>query len=281
MELEEVAVVEAVAEEAAAVERVEVKRQAAQKRREVGLDGGFGLRARVEGGGGRGREEGAEGGAREEGEEPGPARAGVGVGEGRRGELRGERGGVDGREVERVDDGGEVALREGAREGVEGGIGGRGGQRGRRRVEEGGLGRRRERTRRRWLQRGSDGRRVEATVEGDDLAEEIIDAVFHVVGHRGRRVQLRVKKANQRHVAADVLRDENGGRVAVDSAQEVHTIVGSFHAEGLQTRQSLLRSQIDIGDLRLDLQVIRFVLSHGNRPGERPSVRSRTQQQSH
>ena len=48
MELEEIAVVEAVAEQTAAMEAVEIEREPAEKRREVGLDGGIGLRSRVE-----------------------------------------------------------------------------------------------------------------------------------------------------------------------------------------------------------------------------------------
>lgn len=115
MELEEVAVVEAVAEQAAAMEAVEIERKPAEERREVGLDGGIGLGSCVKrrGGGGRGGKR-TEGGAREEREEPGPARGRVGkrrrsemhVGRERRGKGRmGRRG------VERIDDRGEIALR--------------------------------------------------------------------------------------------------------------------------------------------------------------------------
>ena len=48
MELEEIAVVEAVAEQTAAMEAVEIERKPAEERREVGLDGGIGLGSCVE-----------------------------------------------------------------------------------------------------------------------------------------------------------------------------------------------------------------------------------------
>lgn len=195
MELEEIAVVEAVAEQTAAMEAVEIERKPAEERREVGLDGGIGLGSCVERGRrGRGGGKRAEGGAREEREEPGPARRRVG--EWRRSEMkigreRRGKGGMRRRGVERIDDRGEIALRQGASVGVERRIGrGRGERRRRRTEQRGRWRRRRRRAERRRIQRTSRWLGVVATIEGKDLTEQIVDAVFHIVGHRRRRVEL-------------------------------------------------------------------------------------------
>ena len=116
MELEEIAVVEAVAEQTAAMEAVEIERKPAEERREVGLDGRIGLGSCVERRRRRRRRRGkrTEGGAREEREEPGPARRRVR--KRRRSEMkigreRGGKGRTRRRGVERIDDRGEIALR--------------------------------------------------------------------------------------------------------------------------------------------------------------------------
>lgn len=120
---------------------------------------------------------------------------------------------------------------------------------------------------------------VEATIEGEDLTEKIVDAVFHVLRHRGRRVELNRTRRERSNVAADVFRDEHRRRVAVDAAEEVHAIVGSLHAERLQTRQTLLGNAIHIADLRLDLLGKRDLDSYGDFPGKRTAIRSSAEQQ--
>ena len=116
VDLEEIWVVEAVAEEAAAAQREEIERDVLERRRE---------RRRLRRGSQR-----RGGGRSEEATQPAPARRRrfcgfeeVGL---RCGNVE-ARGGGDG--VEGVDDGGDVSLREGACVGVEGGVGGRGGER--------------------------------------------------------------------------------------------------------------------------------------------------------